>query len=289
MRTLATILVGLTLSGCIVLKKDHDVLTARVSDLESSQHAQSQALQQSLSKADELAQILDGKLKEAELLLRRNQADLGVRVEQLELQFTQLDGAVENAEYVASAVTQGLEELRSDVDGRLKSLEQKLQEATNIPEDKDGLWREADRQQKRKNYPQSRRLWRTYVSRYPSDAKLAEVRFNIGLTYFSERDYKAALGEFYRVVQESPNAAIIPDSLYYSGLAFAKIGQCKNAIAYFQALQKEGIKAPERYRTAAGNQIAILKKDTGDICADKNDAAAGAAAKQSMGARQTPR
>lgn len=269
MRNAVILLLSLSLSGCIVFKKDHEALMARVDDLESGQKAQSQALQQSLSQADDLAQVLEGKLKEAEALLRRNQADLGMRVEELELQMTQLDGAVESAEYVASASTQEIGEVRKDLDKRIGALEQKLNEATSIPESKDGLWTEAERQQKRKNYEQARRLWRTYAARYPEDKKMAEVRFNIGLTYFSERDHKAALGEFYRVIQETPDAAIVPDCLYYSGLAFAKIGQCENAIAYFGALQKQGTKAPERYKSAAAKQIEILKKDERKMCADK--------------------
>ena len=271
--------------GCLTLRGDHDALAGRVDQLESGQQAQSEALQQSLKEAQELAASLETKLEEAEALLRRNQADLGLRVEMMELQLTQLEGLVENAEYVASASTQELGELRGNLDQRLKALEQKLNEATNIPEDKEGLFAEAERRQKRKDHAQARRLWRIYVSRYPGDAKLAEVRFNIGLTYFSERDYKSALGEFYRVIQETPGATVIPDALYYSGLAFAKIGQCQSAIAYFQALQKDGAKAPDRYRSAAAKQIQILQADKGELCADRGDASAGAAA--SVGTAKT--
>jgi hypothetical protein len=59
---------------------------------------------------------------------------------------------------------------------------------------------------------------------------------------------------------------VIPDALYYSGLAFAKLGQCKNAIAYFDALMSKKTKAPQHYREKAKEQIDILKKDKGEIC-----------------------
>jgi TolA-binding protein len=94
------------------------------------------------------------------------------------------------------------------------------------------------------------------------------VKFNIGLTYFSERDYKAALGEFYTITQSFPKADITNDALYYSGLSFAKLGQCENAIIYFETLKKRR-KAPAAYKNKAAEQIGILKKDTGDICIDK--------------------
>ena len=101
---------------------------------------------------------------------------------------------------------------------------------------------------------------------------MAEVQFNIGLTFFSAREYRQALGEFYRVIQESPKAEVIPDALYYSGLGFAKLGQCDNAIAYFNALRQKKTKAPAHYKTKAEEQIAILKKDSGEICTDKKKA-----------------
>lgn len=207
-------------------------------------------------------------------MLRGSQAGLGARVDVLETDTQDLRGRVENAENVASAVQSELKEVRSDLDARLKQLEEKLNEATNIPESKSELYAEADRQMKAKKYKNARRLWRTYESRYPEDSKLPEVKFFIGLTYFSERDYKAALGEFYNVIQQSPDSTVIPDALYYSGLAFAKLGQCTNAIAYFDALRQKKTKAPEDYKKKAGEQIDLLKKDTGEICLDKDKAPA---------------
>ena len=279
---LIAVLVALVSPGCLVLKSQHDQLQTRVATLETQTEEQQKVLQESIQRADELTNVLDGKLAEAEELLRRNQADLGMRVDQVELEVAQLRGLVENAEYVATASTQELAELRSDLDSRLLALEEKLNEATNVPEDKEGLFAEAERQFKNKSYGLARRLWRMYQSRYPQDDRLPEVKFQIGLTYFSERDYKSSLGEFYKVIQESPKSAVVPDALYYSGLAFAKLGQCKNALAYFEALQKKKTRAPDRYRDAARKQIQILEKDQGELCLDRGDANAGAAAEQSV-------
>jgi tetratricopeptide (TPR) repeat protein len=125
-----------------------------------------------------------------------------------------------------------LSELREDVDKRLRTLEEKLNEATSIPEGKEELWSEADRQLQRKNYKLSRTLWRTFISRYPGDPKLPEANFKVGLTFFSERDYKSALGQFYNIIQTFSEDPIVADALYYSGLGFAKLGQCKNAIGH---------------------------------------------------------
>ncbi len=268
------VLLGLGLvgpgSGCIALKADQDEIAKEVDKLRKEVLAQSDAAEHNNQLADEL----EGKLKEVEDLLRRNQADLGLRVENLELEVQELRGAAENADYMATAVRQELVELRAEVDQRLQSLEEKLNEATNIPESKKELLAEAEKLMGRRKYKQARRLYRTYESRYPSDSQMAEVRFKIGLSYFSERDYKSSLGEFYRIIQDSPKSEIVPDALYYSGLAFAKLGQCTNAIAYFEALREKKTKAPAQYKEKAAEQISILKKDKGELCVDKPGAGA---------------
>lgn len=270
-RLATPLLLSLVLApGCLALKVDQDEIAGEVGKLRKEVALS----QETLARASSLSDELDKKLAELEEVLRSNQAGLGVRVDQLEGEVQALSGKVEDADNRASAVEKELQEVRADLDARLKQLEEKLNEATNIPESKTELFAEADRQFKAKKYKNARRLWRTYESRYPEDNKLAEVKFNIGLTYFSERDYKAALGEFYNVIQESGDSPTVPDALYYSGLAFAKLGQCENAIAYFDALGQKKTKAPEEYKKKAKEQIELLKKDSGEICLDKDKPAA---------------
>jgi TolA-binding protein len=256
------VLLSLVCGGCITLKADHDDLAAEVTKLRSQVAKAQETTEASKAKADELT-------KELEEVLRRNQADLGLKVDNLEYEVQELRGAAENADFNATAVKLELTELRADVDTRLLSLEEKLNEATSIPESKTELFSEAERLLQQRKYKESRRLWRIYESRYPNDPRTAEVKFNVGLTHFSERDYKSALAEFYRVIQEAPGASVIPDALYYSGLAFAKLGQCDNAVAYFEALREKKTKAPDHYKKKAAEQIQILKKDDGDLCLDK--------------------
>ena len=252
--------------GCIALKADQDEIAKEVDKLRKEVLAQSQAATHN----DELADELEAKLAEVEDLLRRNQADLGLRVDNLEGDVNELRGEAENADFQASAARQELLETREDIDQRLTALEEKLNEATNIPETKSELLAEADKQFGKRNYKQARKLWRVFESRYGTDPKMPEVSFKIGLTYFSERDYKSALGEFYRVIQEDSNSDAVPDSLYYSGLAFAKLGQCQNAIAYFDAL-KTRKKAPKEYRDKASEQIAEINKHKAELCVDKEE------------------
>lgn len=282
-RAVASVLVAaLVAPGCLVLKDQHLDLARKVDKLETQTIDRSKDLDDKVVEADAKLAELQAKLDQAEALLRGSQAGIGIRMDVVEQEVQQLRGQAENAELVASASQQAQLELRGDVDERLLKLEEKLNEATNIPEGKDELWAEAERQLQRKNFKHARQLLRTYVSRYPGDPKLADAEFKVGLTFYSERDYKSALGSFYRVIQEHSEAAVVHDALYYSGLGFAKLGQCKNAIAYFEALIRPKSPAPAQYQKAARDQIALLNKDTGDLCFDREDAGAGAAAKKGV-------
>ena len=276
-------------TGCLTLKKDHDSLAERVTKLDAETGDRSKELDEKLAEADAKLAELQSKLDQAETLLRGSQAGIGARMDTVETEVAELRGSAENSELVATASQQAMSELREDVDKRLRTLEEKLNEATSIPEGKDELWNEADRQLQRKNYKLSRTLWRTFISRYPGDPKLPEANFKVGLTFHSERDYKSALGVFYNIIQTYSEDPIVSDALYYSGLGFAKLGQCKNAIAYFEAISRAGSNASQQYQKAAKDQIEILKKDTGDLCFDREDANAGAAAKQSVQDSQSPK
>src|SRR5690606_19905177 len=125
-------------TGCITLKADHDELAHEVAKLRTQVAQAQETTEASKARADELT-------KELEEVLRRNQADLGLKVDNLEYEVQELRGAAENADYQATAVKQELTELRADVDTRLQSLEEKLNEATSIPESKTELFAEAER------------------------------------------------------------------------------------------------------------------------------------------------
>ena len=237
--------------------------------LEQQLAERDQELQQTLNQAQTQSASLQEKLDKAEQILRSNQASVGVRVENMEADLAEARGIAEDNQNAIAAVKSNIREMRGDTDARINQIEQQIETTINIPEGKQALFNEAEKFLNQKNYKQSRRLFRTYLSRYPNDKKNAEVRFKIGLTLFSERDYRSALGEFYWITQNARGTSTMPDALYYSGLAFAKLGQCKDAIVYFKYVSRKDVKAPKRYREQAKQQVKTLEKDQGTICQDR--------------------
>jgi TolA-binding protein len=262
-------LLTLPLSACITLKPEHDALEKEVWDLRKKVEARDQELATTLEAAAEQMALVEEQLKKAEELLHTNQANLGVRVEGLEYELSMVRGQAEDSLNEVAALSQNVAESRSELDNRLGKVETAINAEADVPEGKTELLKDAERTLEKKDYPRARRLFRTYLSRYPGDPKEAEVRFKIGLTLFSERDYRSALGEFYWLVQNAPESEVIHDAVYYSGLAFAKLGQCEKSLAYFKAVLEKDSGAPERYKTQAKKQVETLEKDEGKICTDK--------------------
>ncbi|HLT40467.1 MAG TPA: tetratricopeptide repeat protein [Enhygromyxa sp.] len=263
------LLLALPNTACIVLQPQHEELEREVMELRKKVAERDTQLEETLAKAQEQMAQVEQQLDAAEQLLRSNQASIGVRVDNLEFDLAEVRGVAEDSLNELAALSQNVADSRAELDERVTKVETKLNAETDIPEGKTDLLREAERALKNKEYNRARRLFRTYLSRYPSDAKEPEVRFQIGQTLFSERDYRSALGEFYWLVQNAPDSPVIHDAVYYSGLAFAKLGQCDKSIAYFKAITKQGSGAPDNYVKQSKKQIETLEKDDGKICTDR--------------------
>jgi len=263
------LLMSVSLSACITMKSEHDELASEVMALRKKVAERDTELQETLAKAQEQMARVEEQLDGAEQLLRSNQASLGVRVDNLEIDLAEVRGTAEDSLNELAALSQNISEQRTELDERLSAIENQLQADSDIPEGKSDLLRAAERELDNKKYGRARRLFRTYLSRYPGDAKEPEVRFKIGQTLYSERDYRSSLGEFYWLVQNAPDSKVIHDAIYYSGLAFANIGQCDKSLAYFKALVAEDSEAPGQYKKQAAKQIEAIEADEGKICPDR--------------------
>lgn len=271
LRLVVPVLLALPLSACFVMQPQHDELEKEVMELRKKVAERDTQLEETLTKAQAQMAAVEEQLAAAESILRNNQATIGVRVDNLEFDLSEVRGKAEDSLNELAALGQNVADSRTELDQRVTAVETKLNAETDIPEGKSDLLREAEKSLKNKEYGRARRLFRTYLSRYPGDPKEPEVRFQIGQTLFNERDYRSALGEFYWLVQNAPESPMIHDAVYYSGLAFAKLGQCDKSIAYFKAITKDGSGAPENYIKQAKKQIETLEKDDGKICGGKDE------------------
>ena len=165
-----------------------------------------------------------------------------------------------------------VEELRADLDSRINALESKLNSATDIPESKTELLAAANQALNRHDYTRARRLFRTFLSRYPDDENGPEVRFKVGLSLYNEQDYRSALGEFNWIRKNAAKSDVIHDTLYYLGLGLAKTGECKKAITYFEFLASRKSTAPKGHKDKALKQVEQIRKSAAELCTDGESA-----------------
>jgi TolA-binding protein len=189
--------------GCITLKAEHNDLAAKVTALEQQTVDRSASLDQEIELAEARLAELQVKLAEAERLLRGSQAGLGARMDDVEQQLAELRGAAENAEFVSSAAGQ---RLAGAAHRRRPAPAQARGEAQRGDQHPRGQGRAVERGGSPAHRPRTTscraavaHLRLALPGRRPP---AAEANFKVGLTFFSERDYKSALGEFYRLIQE---------------------------------------------------------------------------------------
>jgi len=253
--------------GCIVLQSQHLELVEEVDHLKKRQATRDQELEATLRKAAVQMAKVEAQLERAAEVLGENQATMGVRVEDLEFDLGQIRGIAEDRLNALAALGQNVSEMRGELQERLDKLETATNAAAAIPEGKQALFRSAAAAESSHQNKQARKLYRIYLSRYPNDAKEAEVRFKIGLTLYQDSDDRSALGEFHWIISNRPQAKVIPDALYYSGLAWYRLHNCANAAAYFDAVLAEA-KSSDRYKKAAVKQKATIKSDPKKICVE---------------------
>ncbi len=260
MQTIALAMVCAS-SACITLKSEHDDLAREVTKLRK-ELAETRRQTVELREQGEQQRQVRAATSDTPAVSPEWVARIGAA----ETSADQAQQAANAADVLATAAQADVNELRADLDTRLVVLETRLKEAGDIPGEKDALWAQASTAFRDKQYKQARKLWHVYRSRFPDDARAPEASFNVGLTHYSERDYNSALAEFYTLARGTAVTTVLPDTLYYAGLSFAKLGQCNNAIAMFRRLQDPVTHAPERHRERAAEQVGILERDEGNLC-----------------------
>lgn len=267
----ALLLLGVGPSGCVTMAQ-HKELQAEVHRLNQRVSERDKELQATLQEAESQLEKLKANAEKVEKVLRTSQAGMGVRVENLEMTLAELRGSADDARMEADSSKRSIEELRGDLDNRLNALEGKLNSATDIPESRTELLKAAKKAFDARDFARARRLYRTFVSRYPEDKSGPEVRYQIGLTLYEENDFRAAAGEFNWIRKNAAKSAVIHDAVYYIGMSFAKQGECGNAVKYFEYLASRRSGAPRQYRDQAKKQIDFLRGSGSSMCKETGKA-----------------
>jgi TolA-binding protein len=199
-------------------------------------------------KVGQLRQVLD----EATALLGRNSADLGARTAKNESDIAAMTGKIEEARYLVGELQKQVVAATSKVSAveqtqqQVVATQQRIVDrvAPTMPEDKESLWKEAQKRLGEGQREDARRFLRSFVQRFPDDPRAPQGQLQVGLSFVQELKHSNAAAEFSNLIQRFPRSAEVPEAMWQLAEAFVVLKFCGDAKAMYQDLAKRYPKSP---------------------------------------------
>lgn len=260
--------VALPAAGCSYYgKAEGERLANEVHAVQTQASAIQQALvelqEASKKQAEQLARI-DRDVNQLNSAARRNDADLGVQLDEARQQVARLKGLVESSLERLSALESSVNKAQEEADIRFTSLteQQRLAEKSVAEKQKaaaeaqrldlllqspQNLFAEVDLLLKDNKAPEARKLLRELTIRGKDDKKVSawmpDALYYIGETYYSEGNFQQAAAEYNGVRKSHPKSARVPDALYKLGLCFEKLNLPEDAKLFYQTIIQKHAKS----------------------------------------------
>lgn len=243
----ALALLGIALVGCVTTgqgdKMNADIanLRKRLDDLDERDKDINQ-------KVAQLRSVLD----EATALLGRNSADLGTKVAKNESDIAAMSGKVEEAKYLADELQKQVSSATTHL-AALEQTQQQLQQnqqrivdrvAPTMPEDKEALWKEAQKRLADGQRDDARRFLRSFIQRFPDDPRAPQGLLQVGLSFTQELKHSNAVAEFSNLIQRFPRSPEVPEAMWQLAESFVVLKFCGDAKAMYQDLAKRYPRSP---------------------------------------------
>jgi tol-pal system protein YbgF len=228
------------------LRKDVAQLQTKVDAMEKRDVDLSAATKEANEQVSKLKQILE----EATKLVTRNSADFGLQVQRLQQDLAALTGRVDEIGHNLDAALKENQAWRAQADVKLESLSPGKTTGTTTttatPPDKESLFTQARDKLAAGDHEEARRLLRQFLTQYPQDPRAAQAQLLHGESYFQQKKYAAAIGEFQKVIDSYPRSPSVEEALYKIGTSFLELRYCTDARTFLG----EAIKRYPRTRFA---------------------------------------
>ena len=248
------------LAGCVTTGEG-DKMRADINRLRERLDAMEVRDKDITEKVVQLRKVLD----EATALLERNSADLGARVAKNESDIAAMTGKIEEAKYALGELQKQVGAASSKV-AAVEQTQQRIVDrvAPTMPEDKESLWKEAQRRLAEGQREDGRRFLRSFIQRFPDDARAPQAQLQVGLSFVQEIKHSNGAAEFSNLIQRFPRSPEVPEAMWQLAEAFVVLKFCSDAKAMYQDLAKRYPKSP---RAA---QVKARLRDLQKIARDKN-------------------
>ncbi len=246
-------------SGCIgQMRSDIAANQQRLDQLENDLEAKRKELEEALA--------------EASRVLRRNSADQGLQIEEIQQRLDEMEGQFAEIRMELSGTSEADAQRSLDLERRLSEIARAAGmdvplESGEIPENKTAHWDALQKAYRIDKFSYARALGRAYVARYPKDGRADNAQYMIGSSYLRQGQAAAALGEFQKVISNYRDGDAIDETLYDMAQAFLRVRACDDADTALVALLKNHKKSP-LYREAQKDLRKVRELGSAD-CDDR--------------------
>ncbi len=184
---------------------------------------------------------LEEALAEASRVLRRNSADQGLQIEEIQQRLAAMEGEIAESRHEISGRNKEQAERSLELQRRLSEVARAAGmdvplDSTEIPTNQKAHWDALNKAYRINKYSYTRGLARAYVDRYPKDAHADDAQYMIGSSYLKQGQAAAALGEFQKVLSTYRRGDVIDKTLFDMSQAFLEVRSCNDAATALKAL-----------------------------------------------------
>jgi tol-pal system protein YbgF len=197
------------------LTKDMDALRKTVADSQANIDG---------AKVD--TRVLAGRVDDMEQLLKKPAEDLSLMKEDLERRLAEVSDHLKKLD-------KALEELGKKNGGNTDDLKPEALYQKGVDLAKGG------------SSQQAREILHKFVETNPGHDLVANARYWIGETHYSEKNYEQSILEFQKLIKDFPGKEKVPAAMLKQGMAFKELGDTRSARFVYKNLIEKFPLAPE--------------------------------------------
>lgn len=245
MRTTTTLtlcaLAALATAGCLYPAERGKMLEERIDRLESDKKDLEQELKKQKAKQDEQAASLQASMEKVEKTSNKTTAEVGVQVEQMQTELTQLRGQLEQFGHQAGELQSAFDTFKAAVPAPQATPEPAPDAKKPDAKKPEPIERPADRKAFAELVEKTcetdpaagRKLAEEWLRKFPKPDASAEVKgwaplaarvhYALGSVFMTQKEPRAALSEFGEIVKNHGKSDQAPDALLKSADCFAAL------------------------------------------------------------------
>jgi TolA-binding protein len=258
-----SLLATLLLSGCFYPAERGKMMEERLNRLEASNQDLQTELEKQTKRLDEQVALVKETIDKLEQASRRSSADIGVQVEQMHSDMAALRGQLEEQVYKLKEIQSAIADLKSGRmaagggDGGVSGAGAAATPTEKPPADKRAF---AELVIKRLGEvpEEGRSLAGEWLRKWPNDSLASGVHYAIGVSYYDEKNCRAALAEFGALLKSFSKSEQAPDALLKSSDCFNTLGMKEEARMALEEITNGYPKSDAAAR--ARDKLAALKK-----------------------------